>query len=163
MGIVESRRDSLERLLRSKSARALYEAIQQEPGLALSRLCSQTGLGWGGTYHHIRKLEVAGFVLRHQTGHVVRVFPVGTPKDTMESPWLSETARRVHDAIQEGAPRTVGTLANDLGLPSRVVYYHLRRLTDAGLLQRKAYRYGPIQLGSAMQPTPSPSSCETHL
>lgn len=119
------------------------------------------GLGWGGTYHHIRKLEQAGFVIRHPSGRVVRVYPAGTSKCAMEAPWLGETAQCILAAIREGSPRTVGTLAEDLGLPSRVLYYHLRRLTEAGLVQRRTYRYGAVQISAPSGPglsRPSPEA-----
>jgi predicted transcriptional regulator len=157
VGVIESREASLARLLRSRSARLLYDAIQREPGQTLTRLSSTMGLGWGGTYHHMRKLEEAGFVVRHHAGRAVRVFPAGTPRTDMDVPWLGETAQLILVSIRSGAPRTASALATELGLAPSVLYYHLRRLSEAGLVQRKAYRYGAVQIS----PSPEPEQLRT--
>ena len=111
--------------------------VRAHSGVPVSKLKAMSGLGWSALYRHLAKLEEARLVRTLRSPRQVLVLAVepGEPEEAilaravLAKPAVAAVAR----AIAEGA-RDVPTLAARCGVAERVVYQHVKRLREQGLV-----------------------------
>lgn len=112
--------------------------VKAQPGIPIGELMSRLGIGWGTVYHHISKLTRAGLIRTHASGRRRLVFPSPFAVEPQDAPAYAivhgATAQRVARAIVEKPGRSITDLCAELNESARVVYYHVKRLLDAGLV-----------------------------
>lgn len=127
--------DSPQRLL-------IMELVKAKPGQPVGELLSQLPLGWGTLYHHLLKLARSGAIQIKTSGRRRLVYPAHYPNAeataAAEGLLLGKTARRLAHALVESRRSSVAELAVLTGESPRVVYYHCRRLIEAGLVESAA-------------------------
>lgn len=131
---------SLRRLvLRVPNRRRLYEAIVAAPGTHARRLVRELGMARGVVAHHLAQLEKHGLVFHHQAGRRRTLFAAG--QIGPEAVGLIHLLRKPELAVlldalvvQDGCG--VIHLATRIGAAPANVSYRLRRLRDAGLVER---------------------------
>lgn len=127
------------RPLQSPLRLQVYHLVLKHPGIAVRELARRAGMTLGGLTHHLQILAAADLVDTRRAGRRRLVYPHPAPLD--ESPddralLQEETSRRLALTIVEHPHLTVAALVQHTGLSQRVVYYHAKRLLDAGLVSR---------------------------
>ena len=122
------------------ASKFVLDAIRAEPGIIMRQLVERTHLGWSTVYRAIRKLQRQGLVHTRKEGRIRRLFPdeVATPTRLAlhQVNLLSNaTARRIATSIAAKPGQDMSWLAAELDLGPRTVYYHLRRLRQAKLIE----------------------------
>lgn len=116
----------------------ILRAIEREPGASPTRLVEELGIGWSTLYHHVNALEAQGRVRASSAGRHTFLYPAGMAGDPRLSVQRSVLAGGRARLVAAEAARVpghdVGSLAEALGISPRVVYHHVRRLVEAGLL-----------------------------
>ncbi|GEM_PF-3169282 len=117
----------------------VYHLVLKHPGITVRDLARRAGMTLGGLIHHLQVLSAAKLVDTRRAGRRRLVYPYPAPLD--ESPedralLHEETSRRLALTIVEHPRLTVAELIARTGLSQRVVYYHAKRLLDAGMVQR---------------------------
>lgn len=121
----------------SAARRRLLDLVHEEPGITISDLSARLGVGWGAFYHHLHQLEAAGLLQTRPEGRRCLVYPPGqrpAAHPHARSLLRSPTARSLALAILRQPRCTVQQLVASQSRSERVVYYHVRRLVDAGLV-----------------------------
>lgn len=125
-------------LYESPVRQEILRIVEEKPGICMGELMERLSIGWGATYHHIHKLSRAG-LLEIRSGGRRRLLFLAGKSDEAEALGRSllrgATARRVAYAIINHPHASVGDLIEPVGASPRVVYYHLKRLIDAGLIR----------------------------
>ena len=123
---------------------AMLQIVRASPGLPLSALRERAKIGWGSTYHRVDLLRSLGLVRMEKDGRRQRLFPTAADPGallaaaagaTLSGP-RHGTARRIAAAILAQPGIGGERLARGLDIPRRSVYYNLRRLVAAGLVER---------------------------
>lgn len=127
-------------ILASRSAvrTRILGTIQAQPGMTLSDLVTLLGLGWGSVYLHLQALEKEGAVTVQHAGRR-RILFAGDAHSPPEAALLrGRSARVVAEAVLERPGVDVLGICDATGLSPRAVYYHVRRLAMAGLVESQA-------------------------
>ena len=103
----------------------------------MSALKEDLGLHWGPLYHHLGKLKAARLLDARQVGRLRLLYPGSQTKAGLEHHALlrGQSARRLALAIRASPGLEAGTLSGLVGFSPRAVYYHLKRLHAAGLIE----------------------------
>lgn len=130
----------MESLLRAPTLRQRVLAfVLEHPGTTLGQLRRALSLSWGRAHHHVKLLERLGALQRVRAGRRALLMPAGLEEDerSLRARALlrGETARRVAQAVALSAPTDVEALSRALGESRRVVYYHVKQLIEAGVVQ----------------------------
>lgn len=115
----------------------LLRRVEEEPGSTVGDLRRGLGLGWGAFYHHLNRLAALGLVETVVRGRRCLVYPAGHPaarESQARSLLAGPTVRVLARTIVEAPRSSVQDLVERHGLSSRTVYYHVRRLVEAGLV-----------------------------
>jgi predicted transcriptional regulator len=119
-------------------------AIEREPGASPTRLVADLGIGWSTLYHHVNALEAQGRIRAASAGRHTFLYPAGMagdPRLSVQRSVLSGGRARLVAAEAARTPgHDVGSLAEALDISPRVVYHHVRRLVEAGLLRSSMAR-----------------------
>ncbi|MFA5861407.1 MAG: hypothetical protein WDA16_06890 [Candidatus Thermoplasmatota archaeon] len=138
------RRDNL---LDSASRKKILALLTATSGAHVARLAREARLSWTGAVHHLRELEVAGFVESQVIGRR-RVYFLPSRADANALALLGgRTCEIVARAIFTLPGSNVREISARTGLSRRVVYYHTLRLREAGLVLA---REEPIRLDPAV-------------
>lgn len=129
--------------LDSEHRRTMLRIISQKPGISIVALKNHFPFEWGSFYYHLRMLMHAGY-LRVETDTIDlrrrHVFPV-MDREKMTAAGLStetrlrEPAKQVALLIMMNPGLNLKELAELADMPERTLYYHVKRLVDAGLVQ----------------------------
>lgn len=123
---------------RAATSEGILSAVRAHPGIPIGELRRQLSIGWGTFYHHLNRLAAEGLISTAHAGRRKLVFPEGH-RAKEESAALGilrgRTARRVAEAFLDRTHRSMDDLIATLDLAPRSVYYHVRRLIDAGLVR----------------------------
>lgn len=137
---------SSERVLESALRRQIVDIVRENPGLAIGDLLARLPVGWGTVYHHLSKLERCGIVRGVTSGrrrllYLVEHGATG-PDPEQRSLIAGRTAREIATIIASGSGMSIEQVVEASSASPRVVYYHLKRLLEAGLIQSdSATRY----------------------
>lgn len=141
-----------ERLLSAPVRRNVLDVVARHPGLPVGELQTLVGVGWGTLHHHLKKLEEAGLVRTHSVGRRRIVHLAGEGAHEGFALLRGRTARNVARAIVDNPGIGIVDLARVSGGSPRAVYYHVKRLVEAGLVTNGGNtRYAHL---SAMEPLP---------
>lgn len=138
IGRLAARRGA-ERVFDSPQRQQILKLVEENPGIPLSELMERTQSGWGTLYHHLAKLSQAGLVQTRLAGRRRLVYATtggttATQDAEARSILCGQTARRIAISIRNRPNRSVLDLSEELGDSPRAVYYHVRRLLNAGLI-----------------------------
>lgn len=133
--------------LRAAVRERILRTIEREPGASPTRIVAALDIGWSTLYHHVKALEAQGFIRVASAGRHTFFYPAGMAGDlrlsVQRSVLLGGRARLVAEEAARSPGHDVGTLSDALGISPRVVYHHVRRLVETGLLassMKKRYR-----------------------
>jgi len=133
-----SRPPTRERLLQSPQRQRILDHVEADPGLTLGDLKARVGVGWGTLYHHVERMSEAALLRSVVVGRRHVVFPAASPRDDVEAAMCGilrgKTALRLAVALTARPRQSILDLSTSLGLSPRAVYYHVKRMVDAGLL-----------------------------
>ena len=140
MAALASRRPQEEReLARAAIRERILQTVEREPGASPTRIVDALGIGWSTLYYHVKALEAAGRVRIVSAGRHTFLYPPGMVGDlkrsVQRSVLLGGRARLVAEEAARTPGHDVGSLAETLQVSPRVVYHHVRRLVEAGLLR----------------------------
>lgn len=127
-----------ERLLDSPGRQRILAMAHSHPGEPVGTFLERLGMGWGTLHHHLKRLEDAGLLHTRAAGRRRLVYP-GPAAETIpalekgRAILAGRTTRRVADAILARPGVGIEQLVVGLGESPRAVYYHVKRLVDAGL------------------------------
>jgi predicted transcriptional regulator len=127
-----------ERLLQSALRRQIVELVRENPGIPIGELRKRLPVGWGTLYHHLIKLERSGLLRAAVSGRRRLLYPgdagpLGNDPDA-RSILRGRTAQRLARAIVARPGRSVADIVDEMAESPRVIYYHLKRMLDAGLV-----------------------------
>lgn len=140
-----------EELLESPARQSILDWVRRQPGIPLGELRLKVDLSWGALYHHFHKLEEAGLVEVKTVGRLNLVYLQGAEeqRDGAKASLLrGVTARRIAEEILRQPGRSVPDLVTATGESPRVVYYHVKRLAEAGLIVSPS-RFRHVELSPA--------------
>lgn len=114
----------------------LLRFIQENPGCHLRQLKKELGLAMGTVQYQLDRLEKAGRISSTRRGLYRYYFPAGVLDDEkgILQVLSQETAREILMFIIERADSTQTDIASKIGISSPSVSWHIKRLTDLGLI-----------------------------
>lgn len=135
-------------LPRQETRRAVYDHVRTYPGLHLSEIARQLGIPTNHAKYHLRRLEKDGLVSSLKEDGYWRFFPradgsVGTRDlvDREEKRLLAMLRRPnpLHITLHllSAGEATHGELTEALDVAGATAHYHLQRMEDAGMLERR--------------------------
>lgn len=118
----------------------IMRALDQTGGLTLGELRERFALGWGQSYHHIRKLERAGLITSQRFGRRRIILPrrAYNSFDAARAYLRGATAHAIFTDIESNPGTHVKAIAQRTGLTPRAVYYHVSELIDLGALETRS-------------------------
>lgn len=142
-----------ESLLDDPNRAGLYLIIKGSPGTSIKEASERLGIGWGTCLHHLTKLEKRGFVVGRRFGKHKRYFVNGgTYSDHQQlavAALKTPGTARVLRSLAAAPGLSQKELSAKLGVAPSTVLWHMRRLSEAGLVDRvrdgKEVRYRPAQ------------------
>ena len=127
-----------ERLLESPLRQQIVDMVKARPGVSVGDIMDELQVGWGTLYHHLTKLSRNRMIQTSVVGRRRLVYPVTPDMDPTVDRHMAmlrgKTARRVAEAVLAQPNINIQDLTVLLDESPRVVYYHVKRLLDAGLL-----------------------------
>ena len=133
-------------ILASPQRLSLLRLVLASPGISLRDASRRLQMNWASVKYHAMRLESAGLIHSRTVGRHRICYPSnGTDDEIVEARGiLSEgTARRIAAFIVEHPGTRISDVIRGTGESQRVVYYHLKRLVEAGLVsmgERARYR-----------------------
>jgi DNA-binding transcriptional ArsR family regulator len=126
-------------VLDNRTRVALYRFVVDHPGVNVSDLVKEFGLGWGATVYHLRVLEKNHLVVQSRQGRQVCYFQNGGTFSVAQRAGLS-ALRNANAALvarvvlaQPGVQQR--EICRSTGLAQPTVSWHLQRLEESGLVQ----------------------------
>lgn len=118
----------------------ILDIIKAKPGIPVGELMDRLPLGGGTLYHHLTKLEQSGMIYFCIYGRRRLIYPASgrVPPDVVAATSIlgGRSARRVAVAIVRRGRTSIQDLGQDIVDSPRVIYYHVQRLAQAGLVER---------------------------
>lgn len=110
--------------------------MYERPGVSITEVAARLSMTWGQINYHLIRLTHAGLVTTVKAGRHRLVFPSDHSPEMPEDRaiLLGKTARAIALVIVENPYVAITDLVRISGESERVVYYHVRRLLDAGLV-----------------------------
>lgn len=125
------------RLLELETRRRIYDRIQEVPGIHFRRLHRDLSIPMGTLEHHLHKLERHGLIVSHRARKKRSYFIAGNVGH-LERHYLYylryRTSRRILLQILADPDLTVGELRARVGIRPPTLSYHLKKLTEGGLI-----------------------------
>ncbi len=115
----------------------VFGMIKARPGSNFTAIRNRLDLSNGSLSHHLRTLEVAGFVRSERDGLYKRFFPTDASQAREgQGIHLSDLQRRLLDRIRRTPAAPQRDLAREVGVTQQCVSYNLRFLDREGLIRR---------------------------
>ena len=126
--------------------------LRVHPGDTYTEIKVNLGLNDGTVTWHLAKLEKEGLLKSQIERTRRRYYPAGMPLPHENGGELLALQRRLIDSVKAAPGQPIGLLAEALGVSNQLALYHLRRLSQKGLvsLERRGLRL------RAYPGTPSP-------
>ncbi len=115
----------------------IHDAVADEPGLSLSGLSERTGIPRSTVRYHVRILNEEGLVETKTVRGKRRVSPTENENPELSASLSDDSTATLLDAIARNEPASVSALAETLDLTPGTVSYHLERLADDDIVERK--------------------------
>jgi DNA-binding transcriptional ArsR family regulator len=119
---------------------ALYEHLQSEPGTYLSAFAGRPGIdaSQASVRYHLSILEREGLVTSEKRGGRRRYYPLGMAPDALSITLESDTRGAILNSMAgANVELTVSELAERVDRDPSTVTYHLGRLEEDGLVDRR--------------------------
>lgn len=130
-------RISREDVLEHETREAVYELLKRTPGCSLEEIADALELSRSTARHHVRVLVDAEMIAQETRGRCRIHYPVGRRQDAIRRHLLShDTRARVAEEL-DGTPRSVTDLAEALDENPGAVHFHLKKLCEADLVERR--------------------------
>lgn len=135
------------------SSGKILQIVQHAPGLPIGEIIHRSGLGAGTVYYHLHRLEEKGVIKTAAAGRRRLVFPAvlaeNRDRDALALSILrGRTCYAVAAAIRNRPNVSILDIILQLRQSPRAVYYHVKRLREAGLLKSSsATRYRNLSPG----------------
>lgn len=128
----------------SEQRQLMLRVIQQNPGISVGDLKAQMPFQWGSFYYHLDvlldkgfvRLEVDSFDLRRR--HLYPTEPVAESAPELPATVLTPAAKEVALVIAKNPGVDFAQLVDLVGIPPRTLHYHLKRLSENGLVQTES-------------------------
>lgn len=117
--------------------RRLLRLIHDEPGITSRHAASRLGMPLTLLHYHAARLAATQEILRIRAGRHIRLFPMEWTYHVLAEDLAliqEETALRIVRTICESPGLRIADLIERTGYSQRVVYFHVKRLRDAGLV-----------------------------
>ncbi len=128
-------------LLENDTRRAIYETIEQEPGINLRGIAEEVDVAWGTLLHHLKKLEDAHFVKSERYGKYRRFFKNGSTysKEDQEriAALSTPSTARVAEYILENPGAHQSEIGDEIGVTASTILFHVKRLKEVGLVEEE--------------------------
>lgn len=148
-------------LLEQPTRRRIVEHLSLLPGDHFRSIGRSLHLSLGTTRHHLTVLAKEGLVRSERMGGKLRYFATtrgSAPpmNETFKQYWKYRDLRvRVWSAVVRAHEARPSTVAASLGVSRQLASYHLKRLTELGLVVRSHGRYRPVTPGNMDAASPS--------
>ena len=133
-------------VLSSPQRLAMYRLVLSKPGISLQELSRRLDTTWGSAKYHSVRLEAAGLIGTRVVGRHRVCFPVdASDEDLVDARGIlaEPTARLIAGYILEHPGASIARVIADTRESQRVVYYHVKRFAETGLVDvgtRRGYR-----------------------
>ena len=115
----------------------VYRLIVSKPGISLREIAETLGTTWGNVKYHTMRLEAAGLVGTRVAGRRRLCFPRSRAEDALveaRAILREPTARRIALYLVDHPGASIARVIAETGESQRVVYYHVKRFVEAGLV-----------------------------
>ncbi len=112
----------------------IYGYIQANPGTHFNLLKTNLRINNGTLAHHLRTLEVQGFLKSKRDGIFKRFYPIDVQVPTDEGIRLSDLQVRILEMVNDGSGATQAEIARKLNVSQQAVSYNLRLMSHEGML-----------------------------
>lgn len=124
------------RVLEHETRQHVYDLLQDTPGLSLEEIAASLELSRSTARHHLRVLEDAGLVRHAVEGRCRIHYPSGAGDEALTRHLLENPRRRSIVELLSDEPASLGELCQALDANAGSVHFHLRKLSEAGLVER---------------------------
>lgn len=124
-------------VLEHDTREAVYELLQDQPGLSLQAIARELDASRSTIRHHVRVLEDNEMVSHAARGRSRIHYPVGREVEAVRNHLLANENRARIVAMLEDEPRSLTELADVLDENAGAVHFHLDKLCEAGLVERR--------------------------
>jgi len=116
--------------------------VRVHPGDTFTDIKTNLGLHNGSATWHLMKLEKDGIIKSQIRGSKRLYFPANMPLPFEDGGDLHEIEKRMLQMVKTDPGMTVKVLAEELGVSSQLALYHMRKLSQKGLvsLERRGLR-----------------------
>lgn len=112
--------------------------VASHPGLTVGEIARRLSIRNGTLFYHLQRAEADGHVTTRTDGRRRLVFPAGASLEDAKVRALNllrgETALEVARAVADAPGISLFKLFAELDTAPRTVYYHVKRLRDAGII-----------------------------
>lgn len=120
----------------------IYELVKTEPGCTPNDLVSTTGIGWSTVMYHLSVLERNDLVVAMKDGRYRRYFDrqsgrFANGRKKVVSALKNDTTAAIAQAIRAEPGQVQRRLAERFELAASSVHWHVSRLADAGLVEKR--------------------------
>lgn len=124
------------KVLESPERLRVIQIVYDRPGVSVTELAGSVEMTWGQLNYHLTRLADAGLLHTVKAGRHRLVFPDKDPGETPEDRAivLEKTARALALLIVDNPHVRATDLVRLSGESPRVVYYHVKRLLESGLV-----------------------------
>lgn len=116
---------------------AVFETIEDSPGVYLSQLSERTEVSLSTLRHHVRVLEREDLIAAARVRGRRRFYPAHTEDVELAAAMNDEATAPIVDALARLGAVTVSDLADADGRDASTVTHHLQRLEEDGLVERE--------------------------
>ena len=126
-------------VLQLESRQRIFDLVQKNPGLSARDIQRKLSLGWGETAYHLDRMSDAGILRRERAPN--RDFYFASEVAWDDRRYLvflrGENTRSILLTLLASPGLSPAEISERLGLGRSVVYFHLTRLVQGGLLEGK--------------------------
>ncbi len=112
----------------------IYGYIQANPGTHFNLLRNNLKVNNGTLAHHLRTLEVQGFIKSKRDGIFKRFYPIDVQVPTEEGIRLSDLQARILEMVNDGSGSTQAEIAKRLNVSQQAISYNLRLMSHEGMV-----------------------------
>lgn len=123
-------------LLKQENRKKIYEHIISNPGDYFRSIQRAMDLEVGVLSHHINVLEKEQMIVSEQDGNNRKFYAAGVKKGD-DKIRLSRIQENILKTIQEDPGMTQIQIAREIGVSRKVVFYHVKFLRDAGMVNEE--------------------------
>jgi len=123
--------------LEHETRAAVFEAMEDDPGIYLSEVGDRADIPLSTARHHIRVLEREDVVTSTKVHGKRRFYPDRVDGAVVRSALEQGPTEAILNALARTGPTTVTEIADEVGRDSSTITHHLQRLEDDGLVDRE--------------------------